>query len=49
MWKISNLKAMADTLSDIYRKAIDKDLPDGLVRGLKDNLKEFKQQWRDIY
>ncbi|KAK3171911.1 hypothetical protein OEA41_003995 [Lepraria neglecta] len=33
-----------DDIIEGFWKAIDKDLPDGLVRGLKDNLKEFKQQ-----
>ena len=41
------MKAMADTSSDIYKHAIDAGLPDGLIRGLKADLKEFKGLWRE--
>ena len=43
------MKAMADTSSDIYKHAIDAGLPDGLIRGLKADLKEFKGLWRETY
>ena len=40
------MKAMADTSSDIYKNAINAGLPEGLIRGLKADLKEFKGLWR---
>ena len=38
---------MSDPLSRIYRLAVDKGLPDGVARSLKDDLKVFKPRWRE--
>ncbi len=38
---------MADISSDIYKYAINTKLSDGLIRGLKADLKEFKGLWRE--
>ena len=47
MWGLDDMKAMADTSSEVYKRAIDAGLPDGLIRGLKGDLKEFKGLWRN--
>ena len=49
MWGLDDMKAMADTSSDIYKHAMNAGLPDGLIRGLKADLKEFKGLWRETY
>ena len=38
---------MLDPLSRIYRLVVDKGLPNGVARSLKDNLKTFKPRWRE--
>ena len=43
------MKAMADKSSDIYKRAINAGLPDGLIRSLKADLKEFKGLWKETY
>ena len=43
------MKAIADISSDIYKYTINARLPNGLIRGLKADLKEFKGLWREIY
>ncbi len=40
---------MADTLLSVYKIAIDNDLPNSLIRGLKRDLREFKGLQRDVY
>ena len=48
MWGLDDMKAMADTSSELYKRAIDAGLPEGLIRGLKVDLKEFKSLWREV-
>ena len=48
-WDLEDMKAMADTSSEVYKIAISAGLPQGLIRGLKADLKEFKGLWRDTY
>ena len=42
-------KEEADTSSNLYKYTINSGLPDGLIRGLKADLKEFKSHWRETY
>ena len=49
MWNLDGMRAMADTSSGLYKHAINSGLPDGLIRGLKADLKEFKSHWRETY
>jgi hypothetical protein len=49
MWGLDDMKAMADISSDIYKSAIGSGLPEGLIRGLKADLKEFKPLWKEVY
>lgn len=49
MWGIDDMKAMADTSSEVYKYARSIGLPDGLIRSLKADLRVFKSQWRDKY
>lgn len=47
-WTSEDLRNMADTASDIYKLAVQEHkLPDGMVRKFRDELHEFKQQYRD--
>lgn len=49
MWGLDDMKAIADISSDIYKSAIGNRLPEGLIRGLKADLKEFKPLWKEVY
>lgn len=49
MWSIDNLKSIADISSTVYKRAIDAGLPNGLIRCLKGDLREFKNLWREKY
>ncbi|MCJ1237713.1 hypothetical protein MMC14_005700 [Varicellaria rhodocarpa] len=46
MWSIDDLKGMSDPSSSIYNTAMRLDIPDGMARGFKEELKAFKPQWR---
>ena len=48
-WGLDDMKAMADTSSEVYKLAVSAGLPQGLIRGLKADLKEFKGLWRETY
>ena len=49
MWGLEDMKAMADTSTSIYKYAISGGLPDGLIRRLKADIKDFKRLWRETY
>lgn len=49
MWTIDHLKRMNDTSSTLYRRAIDLGLPDGLITGFKEDLRDFKKVYREQY
>ena len=50
-WTLEDLKEMSNINSDLYRVARDKGLPDGIIRGFRKAIKDFKvvyrQQMRD--
>ena len=46
-WTIDDLKGMSDPSSRLYQIAIDRGVPDGVVRNLKADLKVFKPRWRE--
>ena len=46
MWTIEDLKSMSDASSVLYRTAIQADVPDGMARSFKEELKVFKPVWR---
>jgi len=42
MWSTNDLKDMTDSTSAIYRTAIQVEVPDGMARAFKEDLKLFK-------
>ena len=46
MWSIYDLATMSDSQSNMYRLARELGIPDGLARGFKADLREFKPQYR---
>ncbi len=46
MWTVDDLKAMSDPTSEIHKTAVRMGVPNGMARAFKDELKEFKPQWR---
>lgn len=48
MWTIDFLKQMSDTSSELFRRASDLELPDGLMRDFTQGFREFKTVYRDI-
>lgn len=49
IWGIDDMKALSDASTDIYKYAMSKDLPHGLLRDLKGDLSVFKALWRETY
>lgn len=48
-WDIDDIKSMANTSTHIYKRAIEAGLPDGLIRKLGGELRQFKKLWRENY
>lgn len=46
IWNTDDMKAISDTSSEVYRNAVNSGLPEGLIRGLRSDLQEFKKLWR---
>lgn len=45
---MDSLKQMSDTSSDLYKRTSELGLPDRLIRGFREDLREFKRVYRDI-
>ncbi|KAK3169261.1 hypothetical protein OEA41_008644 [Lepraria neglecta] len=48
MWTIVQLKQMSDTSSKLCTRASQLELPDGLIRGFREDLREFKSLCCDV-
>ena len=48
IWIIDDLKGMSDSKSLTYNTAIRAGLPDGIVRGFREELRVFKPHWQQM-
>ncbi|KAI4236785.1 MAG: hypothetical protein LQ349_002327 [Xanthoria aureola] len=45
-YKLRHLKAMSDPIQPFYQRAIDNGIPDGIALDFKQDIHDFKPQWR---
>jgi len=49
MWGINDLKAMKDVTHPCYKRAMELNLPHGLIVNLHKDIREFKKSYRGGY
>ena len=46
MWDSTHLQRMSNMSSELYKIAIEKGIPDGFLRNIREDLHRFKDIWR---
>ena len=49
VWKVEDLKEMSDHNSYFHKRAIELDLPHGIITGFREDFRDFKQIYRNEY